>query len=239
MFNSTGNNFGAGSIQFKDYQAENYVVLNAKFSYDPTNAAYQGVDTLEIYVPDLSINRSAVAGAILTFQDRYVYSSYTWNNDANTPLVTTYQTGKDLNSAWAVVKDGDYYYLIHILTGTYMAVNDGVGTNSNRRRLHMESTNTPGDIHRFKITSHSGSPLPYSINPKNVTSGHMYLNPSNGNKPAYYAIQTSDGGYQDYKFAVGAFDLDDTALRNLDWQETPPAVTAQAPCLYMATKWVD
>ena len=123
-------------------------------------------------------------------------SYYTWNNDANTPLVTTYQTGKDLNSAWAVVKDGDYYYLIHILTGTYMAVNDGVGTNSNRRRLHMESTNTPGDIHRFKITSHSGSPLPYSINPKNVTSGHMYLNPSNGNKPAYYAIQTSDGGYQ-------------------------------------------
>ena len=26
-------------------------------------------------------------------------SYYTWNNDANTPLVTTYQTGKDLNSA--------------------------------------------------------------------------------------------------------------------------------------------
>lgn len=76
MFNSTGNNFGAGSIQFKDYQAENYVVLNAKFSYDPTNAAYQGVDTLEIYVPDLSINRSAVAGAILTFQDRYVFFLY-------------------------------------------------------------------------------------------------------------------------------------------------------------------
>ena len=36
MFTSTGNNFGAGSIQFKDYQAENYVVLNAKFTYDPT-----------------------------------------------------------------------------------------------------------------------------------------------------------------------------------------------------------
>ena len=88
MFNSTGNNFGAGSIQFKDYQAENYVVLNAKFSYDPTNAAYQGVDTLEIYVPDLSINRSAVAGAILTFQDRYVYSSYTWNNDGGTAIKT-------------------------------------------------------------------------------------------------------------------------------------------------------
>ena len=86
MFNSTGNNFGAGTIQFKDYQAENYVVLNAKFSYDPTNAAYQGVDVLEICVPDLSINRSAVAGVILTFQDRYVYSSYTWNNDGGTAI---------------------------------------------------------------------------------------------------------------------------------------------------------
>ena len=86
MFNSTGNNFGAGSIQFKDYQAENYVVLNAKFSYDPTNAAYQAADVLEIYVPDLSINRSAVAGVILTFQDRYVYSSYTWNNDGGTAI---------------------------------------------------------------------------------------------------------------------------------------------------------
>ena len=86
MFTSTGNNFGAGSIQFKDYQAENYVVLNAKFSYDPSNAAYQGVDVLEIYVPDLSINRSAVTGVILTFQDRYVYSSYTWNNDGGTAV---------------------------------------------------------------------------------------------------------------------------------------------------------
>lgn len=48
-----------------------------------------------------------------------------------------------------------------------------------------------------------------------------------------------DGGYQDYKFAVGAFDLDDTALRNLTWYETPPATTEQSPCLYMATKWID
>ena len=72
MFNSTGNNFGAGTIQFKDYQASNYVVLNAKFSYDPTNAAYQAADVLEIYVPDLSIDRSAGAGVILTVQDRFV-----------------------------------------------------------------------------------------------------------------------------------------------------------------------
>ena len=53
MFNSTGNNFGAGQISFKDYQAETYVVLNSKFSFDPTNADYQACEQLEIYVPDL------------------------------------------------------------------------------------------------------------------------------------------------------------------------------------------
>lgn len=41
MFNSISNNFGAGQITFKDYQAPNYVVLNAKVTFDPTNPAYQ------------------------------------------------------------------------------------------------------------------------------------------------------------------------------------------------------
>ena len=86
LFNSTGNNFGAGQIAFKSHQEENFIVLNAKVSYDPSNAAYQAADVLEIYVPDLSIERSAITGVILTFQDRYVYSSYTWNNDGGTAI---------------------------------------------------------------------------------------------------------------------------------------------------------
>ena len=86
MFNSTGNNFGAGTIQFKDYQAENYVVLNAKFTYDPTNAAYQAADVLEIYVPDLAIDRSAVAGVIMRFRDVRVSYGYTWDNSGGTVL---------------------------------------------------------------------------------------------------------------------------------------------------------
>lgn len=48
-----------------------------------------------------------------------------------------------------------------------------------------------------------------------------------------------DGGFQDYKFAVGAFDLTQEQLQALDWQETAPATTEQAPCLYMATKWIE
>ena len=69
LFNSTGNNFGAGTIAFKSHQEENFVVLNAKFTYDPENAAYQAADVLEIYMPDLSIDRSAIAGVIMRFRD--------------------------------------------------------------------------------------------------------------------------------------------------------------------------
>ncbi|MCR5535774.1 MAG: hypothetical protein K6F47_11510 [Bacteroidaceae bacterium] len=86
MFYSTGNNFGAGTIQFKDYQAENYVVLNAKITYDPSNANYRAVNVLEIYVPNLSIERSAVAGVFLTFVDREVMGESIWNYDGGTAV---------------------------------------------------------------------------------------------------------------------------------------------------------
>ncbi len=85
-FNSTGNNFGAGSISFKSHQEENFVVLNAKFKYDPTNAAYQAADVLEIYVPDLSIDRSAIAGVFLRFSDVRDSYGYTWDNSGGTVL---------------------------------------------------------------------------------------------------------------------------------------------------------
>ena len=68
-FNSTGNNFGAGTISFRSHQEENFVVLNAKFTYNPESPEYQAADVLEIYVPDLSIDRSAIAGVFLRFRD--------------------------------------------------------------------------------------------------------------------------------------------------------------------------
>ena len=43
-FTSTGNNFGAGQIAFKSHQEANFVVLNAKFTYNPENADYQAAD---------------------------------------------------------------------------------------------------------------------------------------------------------------------------------------------------
>ena len=84
MFNSTGNNFGAETIQFKDYQEEDYVVLNAKFSYDPANPLYQAADHLEVYVPDLSLSRSIDTPAYLSFKDSHVSQYGTWVNDGAT-----------------------------------------------------------------------------------------------------------------------------------------------------------
>ena len=95
MFNSTGNNFGAGVIAFKDVQESNYIVLNAKFTCSPQSAEYQAADVLEIYVPALSIARSTIAGVVARYKERgtsygypYIYDGGTvlksWVKDANT-----------------------------------------------------------------------------------------------------------------------------------------------------------
>ena len=73
MFNSISNNFGAPQIQFKDNQAPNYVVLNAKVTFDPTNAAYQACDQLEITVPDLTIDRSTIGGVFVAHLQSSVF----------------------------------------------------------------------------------------------------------------------------------------------------------------------
>ena len=95
MFNSTGNNFGAGVIAFKDVQESNYIVLNAKFTCSPQSAEYQAAEVLEIKVPALSIARSTIAGVVARYKERgtsygypYIYDGGTvlksWVKDANT-----------------------------------------------------------------------------------------------------------------------------------------------------------
>ena len=95
MFNTTGNNFGAGVIAFKDVQESNYIVLNAKFTCSPQSAEYQAAEVLEIKVPALSIARSTIAGVVARYKERgisygypYIYDGGTvlksWVKDANT-----------------------------------------------------------------------------------------------------------------------------------------------------------
>lgn len=95
MFNSIRNNFGAGTIRFKSYQAENYVVLNAKFSFLTASQDYQAADVLEITVPTLSIDRSVEVAVYVCFHDRRQFFgcgryydgctiARSWIKDANT-----------------------------------------------------------------------------------------------------------------------------------------------------------
>ena len=62
---ATGNNFGAGDISFQAFVEENYLILNSEVTFDPSNAAYQTVEQLEIYVPDLPLEKSAITGMLM------------------------------------------------------------------------------------------------------------------------------------------------------------------------------
>ncbi len=62
---ATGNNFGAGQISFQAFIEENYLILNSEVTFDPSNAAYQAVSQLEIYVPDLPLEKSAITGMLM------------------------------------------------------------------------------------------------------------------------------------------------------------------------------
>lgn len=62
---ATGNNFGAGDIIFTAFEDSNLLILNAEVTFDPSNPAYRAVSGLEIYVPDLPFDRSAVSGMLM------------------------------------------------------------------------------------------------------------------------------------------------------------------------------
>ncbi len=90
MFKSTGNNFGGPEITFKDYQGEHEIVLNAVFDYDSTNEAYRNARQLEIYVPALRFNKSAVAGCFFAAEGQYGplgTTVKTWIKNKNTIVI--------------------------------------------------------------------------------------------------------------------------------------------------------
>ena len=110
MFNSISNNFGAGTIHFKDVRESNYIVLNATFTYSTADSAYQAADVLEIRVPDLNIDRSTISGVVMRWQSRRIsYGSMTvsdggtvlksWIKDKNTICIeklTDFDAGQEM-----------------------------------------------------------------------------------------------------------------------------------------------
>ena len=128
-------------------------------------------------------------------------TAWQYNNSEDTPLVTTYQTAKDNNSVWVVKKNGEYYYLIHAITGKYMVYHTPVYTN--RRAFHLETTDNPSDPALYDITYQANSKPPYNIRVKQLTSDNRFLNPSKSNKPYYYGL--TDGGQTEVGGIIGVY----------------------------------
>ena len=63
---STGNNFGhTGGMEFNAFLSENVIVLNGRFSVDTASEEYRSAEVLEVYLPQLPMERSAVSNAYI------------------------------------------------------------------------------------------------------------------------------------------------------------------------------
>ena len=127
MFNSISNNFGAGTIQFKDVRESNYLVLNASFTYRTDDPAYQAAKVLEITVPDLNIDRSAITAVVMRFIDRRPNSKYTIVTDGGTVLKSWIKDKNTISIEKLTAFDDHTETIIYIHT-IYLQLNqDGNG----------------------------------------------------------------------------------------------------------------
>ena len=65
MITSISNNIGIPQVSFKDYQTENFTVLNGKFDVDPTTAAWKAASEIVIEFPSLIMNKSCISAVYL------------------------------------------------------------------------------------------------------------------------------------------------------------------------------
>ena len=90
MITATGNNFGAYTIQLKDYQSDKMVVLNGRLELNPESEEYITAKQLEIYVPDLSIPKSTMTAVFQhgkSWSRPMVTALKSWIKDKNTIVI--------------------------------------------------------------------------------------------------------------------------------------------------------
>ena len=133
-----------------------------------------------------------------------------YDNDEDKPHLTTYKTGGDKNSIWRVepVSEGTktYYRLIHNATGKYLVVNNAIPElaassvkQAHRKRVHLE-TIAPANLDDnslFTFTEVTGGIIGIRNKSRGSTTtgdgaSHYYLNPQNGNKDSYRALNGRD-----------------------------------------------
>lgn len=105
-----------------------------------------------------------------------------YQDNSDMPFLTTNKTGQVSGSLWIIKTNGDYYQIIHAEDMKYVTTNEDVvgGSNTHRKRMHLENINSPGDANDFMFIVNGSS---YNIKHKSlVVNGNLYWNPSGGNK---------------------------------------------------------
>lgn len=118
----------------------------------------------------------------------YLVPATNANYATDQPHLTTTKSGQVLNCCWQIVKNGDYYRIIHVADGKYLTANPAFsGTSGNdvgRLRVHLEEMATPDDNTLFEIKTNSNGG--YNIRYKDMAdkinnSTTTYLDPAGGN----------------------------------------------------------
>ena len=182
---------GSGSVWGQtDYSGVYYIANdNSASGSDDATKYDEATDAQKYYlVPAANPQQS-------DYRDAYYSPNHaTTPGDPEKPFLTTYHTNKDLNSIWIVKKTGDYYYVIHALTGKYVIyeVPQPNHSNNQRKTMHLQTPDdgtyslSTNNNYQFNITL--GSSI-YRLQPRNRST--WYWNPANGNKNKYYG-QTAD-----------------------------------------------
>lgn len=111
-----------------------------------------------------------------------------YQDNVDTPYITTYKTGKDHSSIWTIVKvevGGETYYrIIHNATGKYVTAHDAIdGIDPAYLRMHLESFDTPTDATLFIIVTHTnGKKAIRSKDFDDAANNHYWFDISNNNK---------------------------------------------------------
>ena len=140
MFSSIRNNFGAGTIQFKDVFDTNFLILNATFSYRTDNPAYLEADVLEITVPDLPIDRSAECGVVMRFVDRGQSYGYPYVSDGGTVL-KSWIKNKNTICIEKITAFDDHTEMIIYIQSMYLQLNRGANASTGvKKRITSKPT---------------------------------------------------------------------------------------------------
>ena len=115
------------------------------------------------------------------------YDYLHWQNDREMPFITTNKEGRLAKYLWRVVKNGDYYYIIHDIDNKYLTANDypGGDDKNTRRRVHIQEEVTTKASFKLKAsgTTSYGTDT-YNISSPSYGDGNL-LNPAGNNNANY------------------------------------------------------